>query len=62
MLLQNTNLGIGFHPCGNHIQIQGRTDGDDRPGNGCIFPVLHQVLDEGTVDLDRVERKTLELA
>src|SRR5581483_7373569 len=46
---------------GNRMQVERRGQSDDRAGQGRVGLVLRHLRDEGAIDLEDVDRKTLEI-
>ena len=58
---QESQLGRCFHAFGNHFQLQVVGQRDDRTHNGRIVGIHHDIVDEGAVNLQDINGKTLEI-
>ena len=54
-------LAFGFHSLGNDVEAQSLAQRNDRLADCSIVRVRQDVGDEGAVDLDLVERQTLQV-
>src|SRR5690606_5397772 len=62
MLGQEFDLGLGFNPFGDDLEIDGMTQLDDRFGNRRISLALGHVHHEGAIDFETVHGKALQIA
>ncbi|MCY1394155.1 hypothetical protein D9M71_90700 [compost metagenome] len=60
-LLQEGELGLAFHPFGDHPQAQVMGHGDDALGDRGVVAVADDFLDEGSVDLHLVDGQALQV-
>src|SRR6056297_3134134 len=58
---QDIVLVVALDPLGDDLEPQSRAEGDDRPGDRCTRLVVRDVADERLVDLERADRKALEI-
>ncbi|MNH39536.1 hypothetical protein D3C79_1007230 [compost metagenome] len=61
MVFQELVLLEGFDPFGDHLQLQGMGHDDDGLDNFHVLGRLGNVLDEGAVDFQGVERQAFEV-
>jgi hypothetical protein len=62
VLLQQGVLPFRLHALRHHRQLQAVRQRDDRRHDGAVFRTLFQVLDEGAVDLDLLDREALQVS
>ncbi|MNN93590.1 hypothetical protein D3C81_2120680 [compost metagenome] len=61
MIDQEGALSLGFHAFGNHRKAQDLAQAHDRAGDGGIVGIDQHIPDEGLVDLQLIQRQTLQI-
>src|SRR5216684_3266089 len=61
-LREETELFLGFHPLRDDRHFQAVAKADHRPNDRRRLRIASEIHDEGAVDLDLVERKSLKIA
>ncbi|MNH37553.1 hypothetical protein D3C79_984710 [compost metagenome] len=61
MVLKECLLFDGFHAFADDLQMQGMRHGDYRLNDLAVFLTAWQILQEGAVDLEDVQRQALEV-
>src|SRR3989475_4797180 len=58
---EQLELLLCFHALGNDLELETVREADDRERDHRVFRVRGDVADEGVVDLERVDRETLQV-
>src|SRR5512134_3053182 len=61
VLLQEGELLGAFHALGHDLELQAVRHSDNGLGDGGVLGIARQVLDEGPVDFEGVQRETLQV-
>jgi len=61
MALEELALGCRFDAFGDHLEAKAAAHGDDRLRDDGVTLVVRQPADEGTVDLQLIERQSCQI-